>query len=341
MNIIDLYVTEVGKHLPRKKRADLMQEIHSLIDDAADDAAREQGVERSEALEMEVLKKFGAPAQLAASYDKPAYLIGPRMYPFFWLVLRIVLAVVLAVTAVGIGIGFGQDAAGSQGPVQAVAEAVARLLGALVSTFGNVVLVFVILERFLPEKDIPFDEWDPSELKAEPDPQQVSMWEPILETVFTTALLVLLNFYPQWIGLFSFVDGRWVSVPFLSPAFFSYVPFISVLLVVEIIQNGLLLRSGRWTTGLRWYEVATDVASIVLLGWMLSGPSLLQINTAGLAELGWNADFGNTISNAGPALEKLFRLALGIALAVNVVEVASNVYRLLTHKDKFSFKLPQ
>jgi uncharacterized protein (UPF0216 family) len=33
MNLIDKYITEVGKHLPRKNRADIEAEIRSTLED--------------------------------------------------------------------------------------------------------------------------------------------------------------------------------------------------------------------------------------------------------------------------------------------------------------------
>src|SRR5690606_12112003 len=69
MNMVDIYVAEVGRNLPKKDRADLEQEIRSLIEDAIDDAAEAQGCERDEALVVEVLKQFGRPEEVAASYS--------------------------------------------------------------------------------------------------------------------------------------------------------------------------------------------------------------------------------------------------------------------------------
>lgn len=39
MNLIDIYVTEVGRRLPAKNRADIEKEIRSMIEDMLEDRA--------------------------------------------------------------------------------------------------------------------------------------------------------------------------------------------------------------------------------------------------------------------------------------------------------------
>ncbi len=43
----------------------------------------------------EVLKEYGSPAKVAAAYHPTRYLIGPQLYPFFLMVVKIVLGVSL------------------------------------------------------------------------------------------------------------------------------------------------------------------------------------------------------------------------------------------------------
>lgn len=328
MNMLDLYIAEIGNHLPEKNRSDLQREIRSLVEDALDDAAQSQGRPVDEAMTVEVLKEFGAPDKVAASYSSPRYLIGPRLFPTYWTVLRIVLAVVMIVTAIGIGLGWGQGANPGQTPVDIFTEAIAGLLGALVAVFGNVTLVFAILERFVPDFSLQEKDWDPRQMKAEPDPEKVNLLEPVLGSVFVVAALLFLNVYPQWIGIFSFVDGRWESAPLLAPEFFKYLPFINILLIADIVRNALLLQSGRWTTALRVFVIATSLAAIALLATMLAGPNLLQLNAADLTRLGWDELTVRNLVDADAALATLFRMVLGVAIAANLIEIGQQIYRL-------------
>src|SRR5512144_2866517 len=108
MNLINKYIAEVGKHLPRRNRADIGAEIRSTLEDMLEERKQAQGTLDDTAV-MELLKEYGAPRKVAESYVGPRYLIGPRMYPFFEMVTRIVLIVLLAVTLMGLGIGLAKS----------------------------------------------------------------------------------------------------------------------------------------------------------------------------------------------------------------------------------------
>jgi len=70
--------------------------------------------------------------------------------------------------------------------------------------FGNVALVFAILERVLPASEFKFDEekktWNPADLRQAEEPATVKLWEPIAAIVFTAAALIIFNGYPDVIG---------------------------------------------------------------------------------------------------------------------------------------------
>ena len=50
MNLIDRYVTEVGKHLPRKNRLDIETELRSTLEDMLEDRSQQTGRPADEAL---------------------------------------------------------------------------------------------------------------------------------------------------------------------------------------------------------------------------------------------------------------------------------------------------
>ncbi|HSQ18530.1 MAG TPA: hypothetical protein VLM83_12575, partial [Anaerolineales bacterium] len=76
MELVTRYVSEVGRQLPEKTRADLEKEIRSLIEAALDDRAQKTGRPVDEDMIVEVLKEFGPPEKMAASYLPERYLIG-------------------------------------------------------------------------------------------------------------------------------------------------------------------------------------------------------------------------------------------------------------------------
>jgi hypothetical protein len=95
MKLIDRYVTEVGKNLPLVKgRKDIEKELRSTLEDMLEDRASTTGRPRDEAMEIELLKEYGAPQTVAQTYNPHPYLIGPRMFPIFIMVLKIVITVI-------------------------------------------------------------------------------------------------------------------------------------------------------------------------------------------------------------------------------------------------------
>ena len=61
MNLIDRYVTEVGKNLPiLKGREDIEKELKSTLEDMLEDRVEQTGQPRSEAMEIELLKEYGS-----------------------------------------------------------------------------------------------------------------------------------------------------------------------------------------------------------------------------------------------------------------------------------------
>ena len=90
MNLIDRYVTEVGKNLPLLKgREDIEKELRSTLEDMLEDRASTKGHMRDETMEIELLKEYGSPQKVAATYNPHPYLIGPRLFPFFLFVLKL------------------------------------------------------------------------------------------------------------------------------------------------------------------------------------------------------------------------------------------------------------
>ena len=55
MNLIDKYIAEVGKHLPRRNRADIEAEIRSTLEDMLEEREQTQGT-ADEAMVIGLLK---------------------------------------------------------------------------------------------------------------------------------------------------------------------------------------------------------------------------------------------------------------------------------------------
>jgi hypothetical protein len=327
MELIDRYVAEVGRQLPEKMRADIESEIRSTLEDMVEDRGQKAGRPVDEALQCDVLKEYGSPEKVAASYLPPRYLIGPRLYPQFELVFRIVLAVIVGVGLFRFGVMVMQEAPVSSALVQLGAKAVLEIIASALSALGNVVFVFVILERAMVNVKIAAETWDPRNLPAVSEPERIKLAETIMEVVFSLGAVLVLNFYPQIIRIGFFNHGEWTFMPVLSDAFFRYLPWINAACGLQIVQNLILLRQGRWQPATRWFSVAVDIFGVGLTYAMLTGPALIHLTAEELQSVAQfeahTAALVATMTNAG------VYLALTVALIVESVEIVSTLYKLL------------
>src|SRR5512143_2187400 len=181
MELIDRYVAQVGRQLPEKMRADIESEIRSTLEDMVEDRSRKAGRPADEALVSEVLKEYGSPDKVAASYLPPRYLIGPRLFPQFELVLRIVLAVLVGVGLFRLGMAVLQEPRTTQAFIELAGKSLLEILGSVLSAFGNVVLVFAILDRVLKNKEMAAETWDPRTLEPVSEPERIKVGELIAE----------------------------------------------------------------------------------------------------------------------------------------------------------------
>ncbi len=159
MELIDRYVHAVGRQLPRNKRADIEAELRSALTDSLE--ARSQG-EPTQDQVVVVLKEFGQPEKVAASYwPEGQYLIGPRLFPLFRMVVGIALTVFVVVQLVL----FGVTAVFSPGALPSI-EFFSDLINSAFMAFGVIVIVFAVLQRFDVRPDMEKEDWNPLDLPA-------------------------------------------------------------------------------------------------------------------------------------------------------------------------------
>jgi len=329
MNLIDRYVREIGRKLPQKTRADIEKEIRSAVEDMLEDRSKKDGRAVDEEMTVAVLKEYGNPETVAASYLPERYLIGPQLFPIFWLVTQIVFAVLTTLTVIAMGFAlFGGE------PVSTPAEfwsSLFNLLGdyfsGLMAAFGNIVLVFALIQRFatgweFKEKDEDKD-WNPRDLPDVEDVDQVKIGETIAEVVFIVLGLILFNFYPEYIGIYGFADNERFFAPILSQAFFSYMPWINLLWGLQFALDVWLFQQRRWQFGSRLLLMAVKAGNAVLAYAMLKGPSILGLTSDVLvSEMHFTAD-------AAQSLAGLITQVVKWGLIIGIVAGAADVIKTL------------
>jgi|WetSurMetagenome_2_1015567.scaffolds.fasta_scaffold61338_1 hypothetical protein len=332
MNLIDKYIAEVGKHLPRKNRADIEAEIRSTLEDMLEEQSQGTGP-ADEATVMQVLKEYGAPREVAAKYKTHPYLVGPRLFPIFEMVLRIVVAVVIGASLIGLTVNLLQT--GLTGPeiVSVIGKWLGGLFSGLITAFGNIVIVFAILERTKVASDA-FEkevrDWDPKELQQENDPDEVDKADHVATIIFSALALVVFNLYPDLLSIRYISGGVWVTMPILTPIFFSFLPWINLMAVLQIIFSSFMLGQKYWRSLTRSLDIVLHLAGMVLAVVILRTPGITSITSESLVAMG--------IVEGAQELTKLYNfipdLLILIIVVATAIVVIKHLIRLFGGKSK-------
>jgi hypothetical protein len=342
MNLIDTYVSEVGRRLHQKTRADIEAEIRSALQDLLDERSRAAGKPIDDELTLAVLKEYGDPEKVAASYLGERYLIGPRLYPAFEQVAFAVLPITIVLALAGLALSLANLHATAGEVFKIIFTTIGNIIWSVITTIGSIAFIFAIIERAVPDlgtKSKPPKEWDPRSLLKITPPDRIKAGSLIVEIFFTALALVVVNFYPQtlnvgyqdggswWVGFLATTSGPSWSMTFLSPAFFRYVPVLDILWALFIILDILLLSLGSWRSWMRWCLVGLKALSIGLAIVMLTGPSLIGVTAAGLIAAGFPASPEAT-GLLVALLNQIMRAALGLSILFGGVDIVRQLIRL-------------
>jgi len=287
--IIDRYLAAVSEILPAKLRQDTVTEIRSLIQDALDDRSKAEGREPDDEMMAEVLKQFGPPEKIVAPYLPEKYLIGPRLFTTFLMVIKIVLPIVFVLSLVGFWVGVNQASQiTGQVLITNVVHSIEGAFSTVVQAFGNIVFIFAILQWVLPEFKLPAMEkvWDPHSLKAISQPDKIKRGELITEIFFIMVGLLIFNFYLDRIGIYQNTNGVWSFTHVLTTSFNAYIPWLDLLWILTIILDAILLRRGAWEVGTRVFAILVNAFNIGLAASFMTHIQYLYTLQGAVGQLG-------------------------------------------------------
>ena len=327
MDLIDRYLHEVGRYLPRRKRGDILVELRSLLEDTMEDRF---GKEPSDEQLKELLKEFGRPRDVAASYHPQGqYLVGPVLYPLFRMVAWIVVAAVLGAQAIAWSVGMFVA-----GESYSILEMVASLVNSIPIALGYVLITFMILQYFDAKPYFEGGSWDPGKLPEIKPEQDLKQGEIIVGLVIGMLFLVLVVFFPQWIGFITTPGGNFYP----NPIIMDYLLLITIALAAGIGLNLVLLWRRRWTLATRLIRIGLDIFNAAVLALLVVGHNQwLSARSAGGFLDAIEAIEG--IADGGWELVGMhaFRFGFMIALIVTVIEILAAVYRLLKSRMQSDF----
>lgn len=337
MELIERYVHEVARHLPRRMRDDVRAELRSLLTDALEERAAAAGRASDDALVEQVLREFGKPDEVALRYRSgPQWLIGPELFPAFLFTARVVALVIAIVMGIFLGLGLLTDS--SRLPdflrwkgLLSVLWQYARLVFVNVAI---VTLVFAVLERTgaASRTGKTREEWNPRDLPKVEDPDRAKVGELVFSVYVTAILFVVFNFYPEWFGLVFFTGDKVVAISYLDLGLKIPAALLNAWWVFALALNVAVLRIGRWTPEARWVEFALGLFGALILFLVLTESAVTPETMESLVSGGsaGSEAMRTALERGLPWIARPLRTILTAILVVTLVTSGIRLYRLLT-----------
>jgi hypothetical protein len=312
MDLMERYLAAIARELPKAKAADITAELRDMLLSQVEAREAELGRKLTRDELEAVLKAFGHPLIVASRYERPRYLIGPEVFPFWWSTLRLVMAIAGGIFVALLVIRM----ATSEAPVQRVIDqAGPAFWSGFLMLFGGVTLAFVVAERVGISRWL--SHWRPRDLPAS-RARNRNRFEIATQIAMGGVFLLWWTHVIHFRNLLPFPPTMRVE---LAPVWMEFYWPIIAFSAGEMAINGLeLMRPGMERT----------IAVLNLLK-----------NLAGAAILGqiWQArHFVNVSSTALPAgqdmvMQSAFDMALTMGLGVTMIvfacKAAYHLWRLV------------
>jgi hypothetical protein len=290
MDLLERYLQAVRTYLPAGQQDDILRELSANLRAQIEDKEAELGRSLSEEELTGILKQHGHPLIVASRYRQPRYLIGPTLFPQYWLVMKIILAVM--------AFGYGVTAVvmlAESNPIVQVLAAVFSFAGAVLPAFAWVTIVYAVLdlcntkfrlmEKWTKEWDEKFDPRKlpavrsiPKGLGAKPISRSLT----VFELFFTSAFLLWwLRVTPiRKLALFMTLGPAGLSdrVPFqLGPVWHTlFVPVVLVCLAA-IGQQIVTLIHPDWVKFYYRARLITNACNLILFYSVIRSSELLVL----------------------------------------------------------------
>jgi hypothetical protein len=179
------------------------------------------------------------------------------------------------------------------------------------SMIGGLTIAFAILQRFGVKGDGNEQTFNPLKLPKVEHDELVNRAGQLVGFVVGVIVLALLAYLPS--RLENFLPN---TIILRLPAVEAVLGWIAASIIVSLVLNLILLVRGRWTLFARLVNIASNLFSMIIIGWILNSPSPL----VAAGELG---------REVVEIAEMGVRIGLVVALVVLVIDTGVILYGLL------------
>lgn len=294
-DLVQRYLAAVERRLPTEESKDIIAELKEAIASKVEAKETQLGHPAETDDVAGLLKDFGHPAVVASRYSGREYLIGPRLYPWFWDAQRVGVGLVLAIGLIVLGV----RAIGADAPISFVFRGIGNILEGAVFAFGALTAVFVVLERTKADLKLAA-RWSPETLPQD----HIRKPRSLFESVFTFAFDIV--FILWWVRIIDFpndVPGREnaMELHFADVWAQVHTPILVLALVTAAVHLSDILHPG-WSRLRAIISILGHIGGLAVL-WVLFRAGPLVSVTAAEAESERALELADTINGVfGPAL---------------------------------------
>jgi hypothetical protein len=276
-----------------------------------------------------VLYELGNPSKLADTYRGYArYLIGPRWYDLYILVLKIVLFAVSLAMVIATSIGYLVNSGSAD--LSSFLQIPAAVVSAMVQAAVWVTVTFFILERVNQKRGKEDeDDWKLDDLPEVPDRSSViPRSEPLVSLVFLVLFAVIVSVSPKIAEALSQHPNVVMANPFVPAVFQRVIPWFLLILGLDMCIELAKLIIGVQSQKLSMICIPIHVATAAL--------SLYIVLYSGIWNPSFITDLVKSMQLSGASLQFMQRLwsllpnLLALLIVISfIIEVVQTIRRTL------------
>lgn len=323
-DITNKYIYDVTRRLPSARRAEVDSELRITIDNMIEKKSSRLSYEDIN----EVLQSLGRPSDLANRYrDNKKFIIGPRLYDKYFVILRIVMI------AVGIGVIIANIISFINQPVPfsiGLLSIINGIFNNLILVFGYVTITFLVLEKIIHNEPKESAKWDIKSLPDLPiDNIKIKRIVPIIGLILSVFFLLAINSAHELLGVY-FIRGGFQIVPiFNSEVFIRMVPILNIIVLIGVFKEFSRLFIGRYNPTLAVIIFVANIMIMIIVVLVFTNNNI------------WNDNFVNTVSvieNSNPThFEDVFNLIKRGVILIFAVPIIYDTFNVAYKSIKYNY----
>lgn len=310
MDLFERYLHAVRSFLPKRQRDDVIRELSEDLRSQVEEREAELGRSLTQAEQKEILRQWGHPVLLASRYQPQRQLVGPAVFPIYWLILKVALGIAVLVHVIAAAVLL----ANGKPPGEVIARLVTLPFGPLLMVFAWVTVVFAVLDRSVPRLAF-ITKWNPSSLPEVETSATPSMASRVGEVAMATMFVLWLAAMPhyQWL-----IFGPAATLIELGPVWSEIHLTLLVLASAGLAVSWVNLLYPQRRTFRLAAKVAGNIVS-VLVFWFL-------VNADALIVPAESAGAGGAVA---AAVNRGVRIAFMVVVIAGLVEALRDGMRLI------------